>query len=179
MFSTIVTLLTSGAGGGIVGGILALFRTAGERKERLELEKLSVQRDQMEIEDRRATERHDLAMLEKGAEVKIQQAQAEGEIAADIENTRQRGMAAAAEFTGLKTTSGMDNFRAAIRPALASIFTVFFICVFLWAFAQYREQLTASDGKEILLGLFATLEFAVTSIISFYYVSRRNAKPQL
>lgn len=179
MFASLFSLLTTGAGGGIVGGILALFRTAGERKERLEMRKLEIQRDAMEYEAQEKSRSHELAMLERGAELKLKQAETEGEIAADIANSTAKTAAVATEFANLNTSSWVDNCRAMIRPILALFFTAFFTVIFLWAFNQYRDQLTPVDGKEILMGLFLTLEFAVTSILSYYYVSRRNTKTQV
>jgi hypothetical protein len=46
-----------------------------------------------------------------------------------------------------------------------------------WSFWKFNDQLDSETGKLILLGLFSTLSFIVTSVISFYYVSRRNSKP--
>ncbi len=176
MFTALFSLLTSGAGGGIVGGVLALFRTAGERKERLESKKIDLERDAMEYANIRATQSHEKDMLTAGAEIALKQAETEGEIAADITNSTSKGKAVVSEFKDLNTSGWVDNTRALIRPVLSIFFTVFFTIIFLWSFNQYRDQLTAIDGKEILMGLFLTLEFAVTSILSFYFVSRRNAK---
>ena len=175
----ILSLLTSGAGGGIIGGLFALFRTAGERKERLESKKIDLERDKMEYENIRATQSHEKDMLAAGAEIALKHAETEGEIAADLAITAAKTAAVVTEFKALNTSSWVDNVRAMIRPLLALYFTAVFSYILFWAFSTYKGQLTALDGKEILMGLLLTLEFAVTSILSFYYVSRRNAKTNL
>lgn len=179
MFGTILSLLTSGAGGGIVGGVLALFRTAGERKERLESRRIDLERDKMEYDDRRASEKFQKDMLTAGAEINLKQTETEGEVAIELANQASLSASQVQEFKDLNTSGWVDNLRAMIRPLLALFFTAFFTVIFLWSFKVYRGQLTALDGKEILMGLFLTLEFAVTSILSYYYVSRRNSKTHI
>lgn len=173
--SGLLSVLTTGASGGIVGGILALFRTAGERKERLALKEIELKRDQAEYADARAREQHQLTMLEKGAQLELEKTQTEGEIAADLAHQQTLSTAQVAEFQKLNTSRWMDNWRASVRVFLGYSFTAVFFAALFWAFGTYRDDITADQGLEILIGLFATLEFGVSSVISFYLVARANA----
>ena len=96
----------------------------------------------------------------------------------EVENMKALGNAQEA-LNNLKTSTGMDNFRASVRPVLAYWGTLFFTAIFIWAFVEYKDSITEEIGKEILLSMFGTLTFIVTSIITFYYVSRRNGAPKL
>lgn len=176
--TTLFTVLTSGAGGGLLGGIFGLFKQSQEAKERIEMEKIQVERDRIEIEDRREEREHQLTMLERGAKIELDKVATESQMAMEISNQQALSAAQVAEFSGLNTTRKMDNYRASVRPTLAYWVAVIFTIALCWAFYTYREQLSPEDGKAILMGLFGTLTFALTSVITFYYVSRRNSKPQ-
>ena len=177
MISGIVALLTSGAGGGIVGGLFGLFRQWGERKERVQMAEIELQRDQLEAQERQKDREHESMMLEKGATLQLQQTVAEGEIEADIAAVKARGKAAWAEFRNLNTSTWMDNVRASVRPVFAYYVMIVFSILLFWAFGKFNDTITADVGAELLMDLISTLIFMLTSITAFYYVSRRNARP--
>lgn len=172
----IITVLTSGAGGGILGGVFGLFKQSQERKERIELEKIQVERDRLDIEDRKLEREHQLTMLEKGAELKIQEVQTEAEAEMEIANQAALQTAQKAEFSKLNTTSSMDNYRASVRPTLAYWAAILFSLALGYAFYKWNAKIDQDTGKQILLGMFGTLSFTVTSVVTFYYVSRRNGQ---
>lgn len=174
--SGIITLLSSGAGGGILGGFFGLFKQSQERKERIEMEKIQVERDRIDAEDRKLEREHQLTMLERGAELQIEQAQTEAEAEMEVANQAALQTAQKAEFSKLSTTSGMDNYRASVRPTLAYWAATLFSLALGYAFYRWNAKIDPETGKEILLGLFGTLSFTVTSIVTFYYVSRRNGQ---
>lgn len=165
MIETIFTLLTSGAGGGLLGGIFGLFKQREERKERLAVAELNLKRDEMEYA-------HERSMLD----AQLQQTQLEAE--KEIEVANQRAVnTAQRSFANLSTTSGIDNFRASVRPVLAYWAITAFTVMLAWAFAEYVHMISQDEGLKILLGMFATLNFTVTSVVTFYYVARRNNAP--
>jgi hypothetical protein len=171
-------VLTSGAGGGILGGIFGLFKQSQERKERVEMAKINLQRDDLEYKNAREERAHALQMLEKGAEIELEKIQTETEAEVDI--AHQTALSSAQKvFNSLKTTSGMDNFRASVRPILAYWGAILFTAMLAWAFAKYHHLIDKETGKQILIGMFSTLTFIVTSITTFYYVARRNAAPRV
>ena len=187
MISAITALFavfTSGAGGGIVGGLFAIFNKKAEGKERIELAKISAKRDAADYKDSQAERAHALTILEKNADLGIKQSEmdlrkveSEGDAAADIANMEALGRAQ--DVLGkLKTTSGMDNFRASIRPGLAVWAAIIFTGMMGWAFWEFKDTIDDETGKQILVGMFATLTFIITSITTFYFVSRRNAPPK-
>jgi hypothetical protein len=176
MIATLLALLTSGAGGGIVGGIFGIFKGGQERKERVEMAKINIQRDMLEYKNAEAERSHALTMIGKQGEIKLETIQTEAE--AEIEVTHMEAMGDAQKvFKDLKTTTWMDNFRASVRPVLAYWAVILFSVMTIWAFAKFSDEITAVEGKELLMKLIATLVFTVSSIIAFYYVSRRNSAP--
>jgi len=171
-------VFTSGAGGGIVGGIFGLFKQSQERKERVEMARINVERDQLEYENASKEREHSLLMLEKGAEIELEKVQTETE--AEIEITQQNALSSAQDaLKNLNTSTAMDNFRASVRPLLAYWGVTLFTAMLGWAFYEYKDTIDKDTGKQILIGMFATLTFIVTSITSFYYVSRRNSSPKV
>jgi len=171
------SLFTSGAGGGIVGGIFGIFKRSQERKERAELARIELARDKLDAAEAKAERDHALVMLREGAKVEIEKVQTESE--AEIEIAHQSALSSAQDaLKGLKTTSGMDNFRASVRPALAYWGAALFSAMIAWAFYSYHNTITEEEGKQILTGMFATLNFVLTSIVTFYYVSRRDDAPR-
>ena len=175
MWATILSIFTSGAGGGIVGGILALFKTAGERKERLELAKLELQRDQEEYKALKEQRDHEAAMQAAGAAQALAQAETEGNIAADIQNSKAKATGLLTEFAKLQTSQWVDNIRGLVRPLLVLWAVSLFSAMFVWAFGEYSDMLTKEDGKEILMGMFLTLNFSLNAIVQFYFVARSNS----
>lgn len=174
----VFSILTSGAGGGIVGGILGIFKQSQERKERVEMATINLKRDQLDYQNQKAEREHALTLLEKTGEIEL--AKIETETEAEVEITHQQALASAQDaLKTLNTTSGMDNFRASVRPVLAYWGAFLFSIMIAWAFAKYHGTIDQNTGKEILLSLFSTLTFIVTSIITFYFVSRANKKPNI
>lgn len=168
-------LLTSGAGGGIIGGVFALFKGAQELKEKIAFARIEKERDEMEYENAREERAHQVVLMEKGAQIELEKIQTETEAEVDIANQAALSRAQGQEFK-LKTTSWMDNLRASVRPVLAYTFTLLFIGLSAWSFVEFASQLNDKDGKELLLMFIQTLTFTVTAIVTFYYVARRNTK---
>ena len=177
MITTILAILTSGAGGGIIGGFFGLFKQSQEKKERVEMARINLERDQADYANAAAERDHALTMIKEGAKIELETVQVESEAAIEVENMKALGNAQEA-LNNLKTSTGMDNFRASVRPVLAYWGVIFFTVIFVWAFIEYKDSITDPVGKEILLNMFGTLTFIVTSIIAFYYVSRRNGAPK-
>lgn len=174
MIGDIFEVLATGAGGGIVGGVLGLFRQWGERRERLEYERLQLERDQLEASERASDRAHELEMAQQGAASALAQVQAEGEAAAEVANQGALEAAQRAEFGGLDTSRWMDNLRASVRPVFAYWVMIVFSAMVGYFAIRFYDQITPETGSEILLALIDTLVFMVTSITTFYYVSRRN-----
>lgn len=179
MIATLLAVLTSGAGGGIVGAITGIFKQSQERKERVAMAELELKRDEAEYANAQAQRAHELVLLEKGAKIELDKIETEADMEIEVSHQETLGQAQIAEFKNLNTSSWMDNLRASVRPVLAYWFTFIFNVMLIWAFMEYSDQLTDSDGKDILLGLFGTLSFTVTGIVTFYYVTRRNSAPNL
>ena len=177
--TAILTALSSGAGGGILGGIFGLFKQSQERKERVEMARIDLERDQAGYANDKAEREHALLMLEQGGKIEIEKASTEAEAAIEVANQKTLASASVAEFQNLNTSSWMDNFRASIRPVLALWAAVLFTVMLSWAFHTFADNLTPDEGKTILIGLFGTLSFTVASVVTFYYVSRRNASPRI
>lgn len=173
----LISVLTSGAGGGILGGIFGIFKQSQERKERVAMAEINLKRDQLEYENAKAEREHALSMLSKTGELELQKIQTETE--AEIEVAHQSALSSAQDaLKNLKTSSGMDNFRASVRPTLAYWGALLFTIMLAWAFSKFHQTIDVETGKQILLGLFGTLTFTLTSVISFYYVSRKNTAPR-
>lgn len=184
IFTAILTALTSGAGGGLLGGLFGLFKQKQEKDERLAVAKLELARDKLEYENAAAEREHQLTVLKTSSELKLTQSELEGrlqfdkselegEIALDLAN--QESLSSAQKvFRSLKTSQGMDDYRASVRPTLAYLFTAAFFAMTGWAFYEFSSVITKEQGAEILLGLFSTLTFMVCSVGTFYFVSRRN-----
>ena len=177
ILTTIFTALSTGAGGGLLGGIFGLFKQSQERKERVEMARIEMERDAAEYANDKAEREHSLLMLEKGGRLEIEKVMTESEAEIEVSHQVTLGAATVAEFSNLNTSSWMDNFRASIRPSLAVWASLLFTIMLTWAFYEYGDRITPAEGKVILLGLFATLEFTVSSVVTFYYVSRRNSAP--
>jgi hypothetical protein len=179
MITTLIALLSSGAGGGLLGGIFGLFKQSQERKERVEMAHIELDRDTAEYANDQAERDHTLLVLEKSGRLEIEKVATESEAAMEISNQDARGAAVISEFKNLNTSGGLDNFRASIRPLIAVWAVSLFSYMLVWAFSKYSAGLSAVEGKEILLNLFATLSFTITSVVTFYYVSRRNSAPTI
>lgn len=176
--TTLLTVFTSGAGGGIVGGIFGLFKQSQERKERVEMARIELDRDEAEYANAKAEREHAIAILDKQGEIQVRAIETEAE--AEIEVSRMDVLGSAQQaLNSLNTSSGMDNFRASVRPVLAYWWSAVFSCVLGYAFYEFSDTISEDQGNQILMGLVATLTFIVTSIISFYYVSRRNSAPRI
>jgi len=179
MIETIAALFsvfTSGAGGGLLGGIFGLFKQGQERKERIEMARINIERDEAEYRNAGEERKHSLLMLEKGAEIEIEKVEAETE--AEIEVSHQAALSSAQDaLKGLNTTSGMDNYRASVRPSLAYWAMGVFSIMLGWAFWEYKGHISDETGLDLLVGMFATLTFIATSMTTFYFVSRTNSAP--
>jgi len=174
MWGTILAIFTSGAGGNIMGGILALFKTAGERKERIELRRLDIEQDNLEYAEAEKLRAHERETTQQDADNAIRQTETEGDIAAEVATVTSRGQAVVAEINNLKTSQWVDNIRALMRPLLVTWAVSFFTGMFIWAFGKYSGLITQAEGIEILKGMFLTLNFAVNASIQFYLVARSN-----
>jgi hypothetical protein len=179
LITTLITLLSSGAGGGLLGGIFGLFKQNQERKERVEMARIDLERDTAEYANDQAEREHALLVLEKSGRLEIDKVATESEAAIEISNQDSRGAAVISEFKNLNTSTWVDNLRASIRPLVAVWAVCLFSYMLVWAFSSYSKGLSASEGKEILLNLFATLSFTITSVVVFYYVSRSNSAPTI
>jgi len=174
----VFSIFTSGAGGGILGGIFGLFKRSQDRKERVELARLNLERDQLEYAEARNEREHALTLLKANGDIELEKIQTEAE--AEMEVAHQSALSnAQGALKRLKTTSSMDNYRASIRPTLALWAAILFSGMLGWAFYSFRDLITIDEGKTLLLGMFATLNFIVTSVVSFYYVSRRDDSPKV
>ena len=175
MISGILSILTSGAGGGLIGGIMGLFRQSTESKERIELAKLSIERDSLEYKEAELDRKHQLVMLNSGAQIELDKVITETEAEAEIATVSALGKAQKV-FANLKTSTWMDNYRASVRPTFAYFVMAMFTVFLAWAFSHHSEGIGVDQGGLVLIGLLDTLVFMVTSITSFYFVSRPNSK---
>lgn len=180
MFTAITALFsvfTSGAGGGLLGLVGGLFKQSQERKERVEMSRIDIERDAAGYANDKEERAHALIMLDKGASIELEKAQTETEASIDIEN--QKTLSSAQEvFKNLDTSTETDDYRARVRPNLAYWGVALFTIALGWAFYEFKDTIDEETGKQILVGMFATLTFIVTSITTFYYVSRRNNSPK-
>ena len=179
MLTALIALLSSGAGGGLLGGIFGLFKQSQERKERVEMARIELDRDTAEYANDQAERDHTLLMLEKSGRLEIEKVATESEAAVEISSQESRGAAVISEFKNLNTSTWVDNLRASIRPLVAVWAVTLFSIMLVWAFSTYGDQLRLWEGKEILLDLFSTLSFTISSVVTFYYVSRRNSAPTI
>ena len=182
--TTIFTLFTSGAGGGLLGGIFGLFKKNQDIKEKLALAQVDLDRDKLDYDNAQKERAHELVMLDKRSQlhqqgvklqgdIELEKLNAEGDI--EVELGTLKSLSEAQKTIGkLNTTSGMDNYRASVRPTLAYWFTLIFTAMLAWAFFTFSELINPSEGKEILLGMFGTLTFMLTSLGTFYFISRPN-----
>tara|TARA_R100001244_G_C5145734_1_gene128773 strand:- start:488 stop:1015 length:528 start_codon:yes stop_codon:yes gene_type:complete len=175
MLAGILSILTSGAGGGLIGGIMGLFRQSSESKERVALAKLAIERDSLEYREANLEREHQLVMLNSGAKIELDKIITETEAQAEIATVTALGKAQKV-FAKLKTSSWMDNYRASVRPTFAYFVMAMFTVFLAWSFNHHSEGIGADQGGVILIGLLDTLVFMVTSITSFYFVSRPNTK---
>lgn len=189
MISAILGLFSSGFGGGLFGGIFGLAKQFLERGERAQQRKDDLDRDRLEYDNADKERSHALVMLNRAAELNLEQskveaaadlAETEAETEAEVAVANQKALNSAQDvFKNLKTSKGMDNYRGSVRPTLAFYYTILFSAILWWFFDDYAGVITDEEGKSILLALIATLNFTVTSIVTFYYVSRRNSAPKL
>ena len=178
MLTAILGILGSGAGGGLLGGFFGLFKQSQERKERVEMARINLNRDNAEYQNSRDERAHALLILEKGGQIELEKIQTESE--AEIEVAHQSALSSAQDaLKNLKTTTGMDNFRASVRPVLAYWGALLFSVMLGWAFVEFSDTIDKETGKQILVGMFSTLTFIVTSVVTFYYVGRRNSSPRV
>jgi hypothetical protein len=172
----VFTVLTSGAGGGLLGGIFGIFKQSQERKERVEMARINLERDQLEANENKLAREHALLILEKGGELELKKIESESD--AEIEIAHQSALSSAQDaLKNLKTSTGIDNYRGSVRPTLAYWGAILFTIMLVWAFREFSNTIDKAAGKQLLLGLFSTLSFTLTSIITFYYVARRNKAP--
>ena len=176
--TTLFTVLSSGAGGGIVGGIFGLFKQSQERKERVEMARVNLERDQAEYANAKEERSHALEVLSRTGEIELDKIQTEAD--AEVEVAHQAALSSAQDaLKNLKTSTKMDDYRASVRPTLAYWFAGLFSIMLGWAFWMFHDTIDALTGRELLLSLFGTLSFLVTSIGTFYYVARRNSAPRV
>lgn len=170
-----INLLVSGAGGGILGGVFGLARHFMDSRKSVSLAELELKRDKLDAEESQKERDHALLMIEKQADVNLAEKEAviQGEI--DIAHSKTLSVAQDKEFSGLKTSKFMDSYRASVRPTLAYWYSAIFSAFAFWAFYKFNHLLAASAGT-IILELVGTLTFIVTSIITFFYVSRPNQR---
>lgn len=170
-----ISLLVGGAGGGILGGVFGLARHFMDSRKTVNLAELELKRDKLDAEESQRERNHALTMLEKKADVKLAETEAtiQGEI--DVAHSKTLAVAQDKEFRSLNTSKKMDNYRASVRPTLAYWFSAIFSVFAFWAFYKFNHLL-ASSAETIMLELIATLTFIVTSIITFFYVSRPNQR---
>jgi hypothetical protein len=176
ILTTLFTVLTSGAGGGIFGGILGLFKSSQENKKEISLAEIEMKRDVAEYANATEQRKHDLLVIEKTGQLKLDGIETEAEMEIEVAHQSTLGKATIAEFRNLNTSTWMDNLRASVRPVAAYWFSILFSYMLIWAFWKYADSITPAEGKQILMGLFGTLTFAVTSILSFYFVARSNRR---
>ena len=176
--SGLFAVLTSGAGGGLLGGIFGIFKQSQERKERVEMARINLERDDLEYQNAKQEREHALLILEKGGEIEVEKVKTEAE--AEVEVAHQSALSSAQDaLKSLKTTSGMDNYRGSVRPTLAYWGALLFTIMLCWAFLKFGDTIDKDTGKQILIGMFSTLTFIITSIITFFYVARRNSAPRI
>jgi len=176
--TALFSVLTSGAGGGLLGGVFGIFKHSQERKERVEMARINADLQEAKYRNDFERRQHDMRMLEKEGSIDL--AKMAEQAKADMEVEYQRSLAKAQEaLTGLSTNTAMDNYRASVRPTLAYWGAILFTLMLAWAFTEFGETIDKDTGRQILLGMFSTLTFIMTSVVTFYYVSRRNPAPIL
>mgnify|MGYP000389160619 CR=1 FL=1 len=171
-----LSLLTGGAAGGVVGAISAIWKSSQENKLKIELERLNNEREAREYDNAKSEREHQAWLVTQGHANEMDKIKTETDAELDIATMQALQVSSAAEFGDLNTTSAMDNYRASVRPTVAYWSVLAFNVMLCWAFSEFSDQINESAGLQILLGLFATLNFTVASVISFYYVSRNNRK---
>lgn len=176
--SGLFNLVGSGAGGVIIGGITGLWKQHQEKKERIAMANINLERDKIDLENEREQRAFELERLDRGATIERQQAQVEGEIALDLANIESIG-AAQSTLNNLKTSTKMDNYRGSVRPTIAYWIVILFSIMLGWSFWSFNDAITSAQGLTLLLNLFSTLTFTMTSVVSFYYVARRNTRPNI
>lgn len=179
IIAAIGTVLTSGAGGGIVGGLFGLFRKKAEDTKELELERLALARDKLDLQMERERRQHEMEMLRAGAEINLAQTELEVEGEISVKSQESLGVAHEFEFKNLNTTRKMDNYRASVRPTLAYYLTFCFSILVIYFSVVYHSEITSELGGKILLALINALIFGANSVWAFYYVSRSNTKQKI
>lgn len=172
-------IFTSVAGGGFLGSLTGLFKNFMDSRERTKLAQLELERDRLDMEAAALEHTRALELIAKGAEIDLAKTRTEGEAAIEVATAESRGAAVISEFKNLKTSSFMDNLRASVRPVFAYLAVSTFGYMLVNAWLAYGHLLTQEQGLALLLVLIDTLIFMVTSIVSFYYVSRRNPAPSI
>lgn len=183
MIEAIFAVLTSGAGGGIIGAFTGLWNKAGERKERIAManiesarEETRLARDKVEAEERQKERDHILEHAKLSGSIDLEKSQSESEASIELANMTALGDAQSA-FNNLNTSTKMDDLRGSVRPVFAYYLMAAFSGALAWFALTFSDQITPEVGGDILMKLILTLIFMVTSMTSFYYVSRRNSKP--
>lgn len=179
MWETLLALLTAGTGGGLIGGATGLVSKLIDMRHAARMEEVRLKREEQARIERQDEMAHELALHAAGALAAREQAEVQAE--ADAIKGQMEALKAgqAAEFTTLKTTSGMDNYRASVRPTLAYVVSTVFLSLCLWAFYEFASTITVAEGAALLKNLIVTLESMATAIIAFYYVSRSNLKARV
>ena len=175
----IVGLLTSGAGGGILGGILGIAKQIQERKERTEQQRINTEILKLELEDAQKDRDHQLTLIEKNYSFEISKANNEKETELEVSYSEGLKKSITDEFNKLSTSTTVDNYRALIRPSLALWACFLFSTMLVWAFWNYATLIKPDQGLNILLDLFNTLNFTVVAIVTFYYYARKNSAPRV
>ena len=172
-------LFTSVAGGGIIGSFTGLIKNLMDSRERSKIAQIGLDRDRLDMEAASLEHTRALELIEKGASIDLAKTRTEGEAAIEVTTAESRGAAVISEFKSLNTTTFMDNLRGSVRPVFAYLVMGVFGYMLFMVWKQYGGLITAEQGLALLIVLIDTLVFMVTSITSFYYVSRRNPKPSI
>jgi len=179
MFTALFGFLASSAGGGIIGGGFALIKQIIEGRTLIATKELDNKKEVLRQAEAQRDREHEVLMLQEQTKSKSKIVEVKTEAKVELETMQSRGMNVIEEFKGLKTSSKMDNYRASVRPTVAYWALLMFNLSLGYCFWRYGHLIPEETGLAILLGLVSTLNFMITSVISFYYVSRPNHKPKL
>lgn len=173
ILESILAIVSTGAGGGVVGAITGLFTKRMDHKREIELANIELKSAVLESKDAQAERDFQINITTKRGEIELKKTNAETAAAIDIAHSAALGEAQSV-FKNLKTSEKMNNFRMSVRPFLAYAFTFVYFVMLVWAFDKYAQLISATEGHGILIMLIQTLNFTVSSLISFYFVARRN-----
>jgi len=168
-------LLASGAGGGLLGGIFGLFKKHQEASLAVKLRALELDQAREDNKEAAREREHTLMLIEKQGDVSLAETEAEVQGQIDVAHSKALAVAQDKEFGGLKTSRKMDNYRASVRPTLAYWYSFVFSVFGGWAFSEFHTVL-APHAQTIMMGFIGTLTFLVSSMGTFYFVSRDNAR---